>query len=711
MTGNAIIDGAATAVSIFNTILLTWLGLTVLLNSDRRAWGIWLASLGLLMGGAFFVSHTAILSLGLHIFGWNMVFWWTVGLIPAIALPFAWYVVMLWYTGFWEDRHSSLRRRQRRWFYFVVALLLFGLFGLAVGIFLIITPWDRFVGLRLFIRWSIAGVPLLALGYSAYVVLCFTLALDALRRPGPARRVMGEIARQRARPWLTAVSIVLFFVSLMVASMMAYLVRDARRQTFFEIYQDTAMVIAIFDLVVASIIAVAVVLLGQGVVSYEVFTGKTLPRRGLWRHWRRAVMLAAGYSFLVGLGMVFNLRPIYNLLLTTLLITAFYALFSWRSYRDREQYIDHLRPFVTSQRLYEQLLTHSPPTEVDITIPFRALCADILDAQVAYLAAHGPLAPLVGPTLVYPASQDAGTLPPLGKVVAQFDSPQAIISLNPVEFDGAVWAIPLWSERGLIGLFLLGPKGDGGLYSQEEIDIARVSGERLIDSKASAEMSRRLMALQRQQLSQSQVIDRQTRRVLHDDILPTLQTAMISLSGLTANDGQAAEAVDTLTDAHRQISDLLHEMPTTAAPEVARLGLVRALQKTVDGELAPAFDEVIWQLEPEAAEKCRQIPTLTAEVVLYAAREAARNAARYGRGEGRLTRPLYLTISISWQDSLLIEVEDNGVGLDTAAAATQNSGQGLALHSTMMAVIGGELTTDSTPDEYTRVILKLPVLS
>ena len=48
--------------------------------------------------------------------------------------------------------------------------------------------------------------------------------------------------------------------------------------------------------------------------------------------------------------------------------------------------------------------------------------------------------------------------------------------------------MPLWSERGLIGVLLLGEKRDGGLYTQEEIEIARASGERLIDTQASAEM-------------------------------------------------------------------------------------------------------------------------------------------------------------------------------------------------------------------------------
>ena len=65
MTGNLALDWAVLAASLFNTILLAWLGITVLLNSDRRRWGIWLAGGGLLLGAVFFVSHTAVLGQGL----------------------------------------------------------------------------------------------------------------------------------------------------------------------------------------------------------------------------------------------------------------------------------------------------------------------------------------------------------------------------------------------------------------------------------------------------------------------------------------------------------------------------------------------------------------------------------------------------------------------------------------------------------------------
>jgi signal transduction histidine kinase len=165
---------------------------------------------------------------------------------------------------------------------------------------------------------------------------------------------------------------------------------------------------------------------------------------------------------------------------------------------------------------------------------------------------------------------------------------------------------------------------------------------------------------------------------------------------------------------------LLREMPVTVTAEVGRLGLVAALRRVVDDELSRAFDEVAWHVEPAAAEKARTLPPLTAEVLFYAAREAMRNAARHGRAEA--ASPLHLKIAVAWRNGLEIIVEDNGVGVGAAGlvnngslrpsaapeAQPEGSGQGLVLHSTMMAVVGGTLAVESAPALYTRVILTLP---
>nr|MDQ5825931.1 ATP-binding protein [Chloroflexota bacterium] len=444
-----------------------------------------------------------------------------------------------------------------------------------------------------------------------------------------------------------------------------------------------------------------------------------------------------GYSLTVAT------HPIYSLVLATILMVVFYAVFSWRSYVERERYMDLLRPFVTGRSLYGDLLDQSGAApasqQLEIVGPFRVLCGEVLRARVAYLAALGPLSPLVGPPLVYRASEqkdgksqaDGRAQLPLADLTSQFTSPQLMwVPVDPQRFDGASLAVPLWSERGLIGVMLLGEKRDGGLYTQEEIEIARASGERMVDTQASAEMARRLMSLQRRRLAESQVLDRQARRVLHDDVLPLLHTAMIALSSRKArvpavgadspavvtenkdagpSNGHSAEqdALVQLGDAHRRISDLLRDMPSGAAPQVARLGLLGALRKAVDEEFAGAFNEVTWQVEPGAEQQAGEVAPLAAEVLYYAAREAVRNAARYGRG-GDPARSLHLKVAASTKGGVELAVEDDGVGMAASIRDGGGSGQGLALHSTMMAVVGGSLATESVAGKYTRVTLTLP---
>jgi signal transduction histidine kinase len=146
--------------------------------------------------------------------------------------------------------------------------------------------------------------------------------------------------------------------------------------------------------------------------------------------------------------------------------------------------------------------------------------------------------------------------------------------------------------------------------------------------------------------------------------------------------------------------------------------LIEALRQVVKEEFRRAFDDVTWEVEPEAERNGRAIPSLTAEVLFYAAREAVRNAARHGR-PGDTKQPLHLHIKAIWHDGgLEITIEDDGVGLGTVGLGTaglrtvprteKSGGQGLALHSTLMAVVGGTLAAESAPYKGTRVTLTLP---
>jgi signal transduction histidine kinase len=529
-------------------------------------------------------------------------------------------------------------------------------------------------------------------------------------------RVMGQLARQRARPWLAAASLALLLVSLLVSAILWWAAMTVREYTAtFTLVRAAPWA----DLVISLLIATSVTLTGQAIVSYEVFIGKALPRRGLQRYWHRALILASGYSLLVSLSLVLNLPSIYILLLSACLLVLFYALLSWRSYAERERFIADLRPFIASSQLYDRLLAAASPGEMlDMQQSFCALCENVLGARLGYLAPLGSLAPLFGPPLAYPTSHEADRAQSpewiaqaeaeLGATWQSAPNPHALcMPLDPQHFGGAVWAVPLWSERGLCGLLLLGEKQDGGLYTQEEIEVARSAGERLVDLQASAEMARRLMALQRQRLVESQVGDRRARRSLHDDILPRLHAAMLALSSLENAQARAmSEPLVQLSEIHHQLSDLLRELPTALPAEVTRLGLAGALEEVAQGELKHAFDEVSWQAGPQVSEKARRLPALAQEVLFYAGREAMRNAARHARAP-HSEAPLCLKVSLSWKDGLVIQIEDNGVGFKTLASPAA-SGHGLALHSTLMAVVGGSLSVESLPGAYTRVQLYLP---
>jgi signal transduction histidine kinase len=701
MNEQAFLNWSALAVSIFNMLLSLWLGLTILFNAERRSWGVFLAVSGLLASAAFFFGHSIILGQGAPGLVQNIGFWWHAVWVPVVVAPYIWYLLMLWYCGYWDDRQSSLRRRQRGWLLLSVAYTLF-----LAGLLLIANPLPS-ISREAFIEVerlpTLGSMPLIILAYPPYILLCIGLSLDALLRPAPSGRVMGDLARRRARPWLMVASLVLLLVTLVVSAAMVWLLQVAlQRPSIADLIYSLSTTLGILDLLLVVLLMASLLLLGQALISYEIFTGKTLPRRGFQHQWRNTVLLIAVLSSLAAWGVTAQF-PMLAVILGILVFVAFtYALSGWQSFAERERSIQQLRPFVSSQNLFDSILnaSQSAQTEVNLAAPFSALCQDVLSTRQAALIPLGALAALGGTPLYYPE----GTilrLPALADFLPEFTSPHmAGFPLDPAQYDGAIWVAPLWSERGLNGLLFLGEKRDGGFYSLEEIEIARSSAERLVDIQAIAVMARRLMLLQRQRLAESKVLDQQTRRILHDDVLPNLHAALLGSAKITwLETGKPEKVISALTSSIVK-SQTCSDLPDAA--EVSRLGLFGALRETVTGELRGCFTSVSWDIPSEVEERARGIQPLAAEVAFFAAREVMRNAAKHASAAGGLE----LNITAGWKKGLEIVIQDNGAGPVELKSAS--SGQGLVLHSTMMAVIGGSLALESAPGLPTRVTLYLP---
>jgi signal transduction histidine kinase len=704
MTGIFLLDWTALAVSLINTILLLWLGFTVLLNAERRTWGVWLAGGGLLLSGAFFLSHSAILGLGPFAPGPGMNILWRLSWLPVVIMPYAWYLVMLWYASYWDDPQGTIRQRHRLTL-FLASLLALATVSLTL-LFNALPSFSQLVQLNLGGVLSVGGIPVLMIIYPVYLLTSLGFSLDVLLHPGTPIRIMGGYARQRARPWLLLATFSLLLVSLLVGSFILWGISIASKGIYNPQFVVT---IAGFDLAIELFIASTILSVGQATVSYEIFTGKFLPRGGLKRYWIISIFLAIGFGVIISWALLYPLHPIYIILLVTVFMTVIYSLLTWQVVVEREGYIKAMNPFITSQHLYDQLLLPiSPPTEFDITVPFYSLCQNILGLKQAYLIPLGVFGPLVGEGISYPPRVDPDwqeiIIPEVRRILTINSRFTQVLSIESSILPQNSFLLPLWSERGLIGAMVLGEKNDGRLFTQEETEIARTVGERLIDNKASSELAFQLMELQRQHLAETQVIDQRTRRTLHDDVLPHLHTTILSLN-LKQIDIQ--DAVRSLGEIHSQLSALLRELPSISAPEVARHGLVQALHQTVDEEFRYSFNNLTWQIDPMAVEKSNSISALAAEVLYYAAREAVRNAARHGC-QPASDHSLNLTIDISWKDRLMICIQDDGIGFDEQWDKGENHGQGLALHSTLMAVVGGSLAIESVPGKNTQVILKLP---
>jgi two-component sensor histidine kinase len=264
--------------------------------------------------------------------------------------------------------------------------------------------------------------------------------------------------------------------------------------------------------------------------------------------------------------------------------------------------------------------------------------------------------------------------------------------------------IPIAGGPGTSGTLLLAPKRDGRAYSAEEIELAQVCGERLLDALAGERIGHTLMELLRRRLGELQVVSTRHRRVLHDEVLPDIHLALLRLQ-------EEHEVSAALTRAHQTLSEMLQAGPQSAAGQVASRGLLAAIRETIEREFAASFRSVEWNVEEEAARgMSERSGAVAAEVLYYAALEAVRNAARHASG-GDPNREVSLRITARWIDGLDLAIDDDGVG-PLGNTAEPGGRQGLLIHTTMMAVVGGSLSLTTGEDgKGTTVRLGLPAAS
>jgi len=495
----------------------------------------------------------------------------------------------------------------------------------------------------------------------------------------------------------------------------------------------------VLDLLAAGAVAVVTLLIGYSIVRRGVLIERPLARRGFFEQWRGIVIVATLVAILIALLVALTQSSLGGLLLITCLATVAYALFTWSGYTAHDRYVTLLVPFVHSTGQRHWLNTNLLKTGQELSHLFIHLCQEVLAVRCAYLSVltgaerrsfsyrwpaehlpdlHWSVLPRRLSGELLPAwAKRAGTLPPFPgrRIQIQLDDQPMI-----------VWILPIYNERGLAATLYLGPREDGGVFTDEDMNLAQACGQRILDTLSDHEAMQAVASLLRRRVVDVKLLGAQQRRVLHDEILPQMHLALLHLeklrslpetgvhAGAPSGGVQRVQAVDEaiqiISDTHRRLAAMMRATAPGAPHRLERDGLMNAIQTMLEQDFQQAFDEVVWGVSEETAARISEsLSPAIAELLFAAVQEALRNAARHARGTD-VHRHLRLTFSATWESDSAMEilVADNGVGLASADRSTTGTGGGLLTHSTLLAIAGGSLVVKSEPDAGVAVSIVLP---
>src|SRR5258708_5177230 len=168
-------------------------------------------------------------------------------------------------------------------------------------------------------------------------------------------------------------------------------------------------------------------------------------------------------------------------------------------------------------------------------------------------------------------------------------------------------------------MLYLGPRQDGGAFTDEDMDLAHACGQRILDTLGDHEAMQAVAALLRRRIVDVKLLGVQHRRILHDDILPQMHLALLRLETLrsfvsadVSTGGQQAagqngtspelvlnEAVDMISDAHRRLAAMMRATAPSAPHRLERDGLMNAIHTMLEQDFQNAFDKVEWCVSEE----------------------------------------------------------------------------------------------------------------
>jgi signal transduction histidine kinase len=184
---------------------------------------------------------------------------------------------------------------------------------------------------------------------------------------------------------------------------------------------------------------------------------------------------------------------------------------------------------------------------------------------------------------------------------------------------------------------------------------------------------------------------RRIARDLHDGLAQEL-AYVVGQAHQAARDGSGRAFEHLATVAQRALDDSRRAIAALAEPldQPLAAALTRTVEEVVERTGVPIHLELDGEADVDAA---------TREALLRIVREAVMNAARHGGARA-------ISVRLSHDDRLLLEITDDGVGFDAAAAKRDRFG--LITMNERAQALGGEFRIHTEPGAGTRVEVVLP---
>ncbi|GCE16925.1 hypothetical protein [Dictyobacter kobayashii] len=659
------------ALSIFNLIAFLWLAFTVWLNGDRRSMIARVGVVGLGLAALFFFIHALLISGPLSKTTGGPIstdFLWHLVWFPAVGVPYIWFVIGLYYASFLNNKW----RRRRP--YLLVSSAVLGCSVLLILLFNQSTFTFKETLLLLAYGKDIDGglpgslsLPLLVLPiFLAYVTFCvigpwFTPArvgrlLNALWRFGIMRARTRSLRRslvdafwddqidvgnldEPILSWHLARPVLLLAALLMVCLTLSLGVLGVWSMINWVKVQETGAQPAIsftdpntipanlimLDIYATGCVALIVLLIGYSIVRHGILIERPLARRGFFEQWRGIVIVAATIALFISFLMLITHSSLGSLLLITIIATGTYALFTWSSYTAHDRYVSLLGPFLRSTSVRHWLNTDLQKTEQNMEALFFHLCKEVLEVRCARLVV------LTGPvrrsfsyrwSIVDPAgnTDELGSSVVNEHILSDGHGPQTLRSdLHAYRIRVLLhglpvicWVLPIYDELGLVAKLYLGPRQDGGAFTNEDMDLAQACGQRILDTLRDHEAMLAVAGLLRRRVVDVKLLGAQQRRVLHDETLPMLHLALLRLETVRSLHHQDTEsperfeqvlheAIGSISSVHRQLASMMRAMSTGAPHRLERDGMMTAIHTMLEQDFQHAFDVVEWKVSEETA--------------------------------------------------------------------------------------------------------------